>query len=270
MASTLSLNIPNLTAAQVTELNTLESDSGLALTVAAGKSPAINNSITFAGTDGTTITLQGTDTYVGRATTDTLTNKTLTSPTLTTPVLGAATATTINKVTLTAPATGSTLTIADGKTATVNNTLTLAGTDATTLTFQGTDTYVGRTTTDTLTNKTLTSPVMTGASTNTLSVSNNVTTTAPNTQTGSTYSVVATDNFIVINASGTCTLTLGTATAGRDLIVKTIANQTVVSASSNVIPLAGGSAGTAILAGTAGKYARIVGDGTNWNIMSAN
>lgn len=78
-----------------------------------------------------------------------------TSPTLVTPTLGVASATTINKVTLTAPATGSTLTIADGKTLTVNNTLTLAGTDSTTITFQGTDTYVGRATTDTLTNKTI-------------------------------------------------------------------------------------------------------------------
>lgn len=63
-------------------------------------------------------------------------------------------ASTVNKVTITAPATGSTLTIADGKTLTANNTLALDGTDGTTLTFQGTDTYVGRATTDTLTNKT--------------------------------------------------------------------------------------------------------------------
>jgi hypothetical protein len=58
-----------------------------------------------------------------------------TSPTLVTPVLGVASATSINKVTLTAPATGSTLTIAEGKTLTASNTLTLAGTDATTMTF---------------------------------------------------------------------------------------------------------------------------------------
>ncbi len=51
-------------------------------------------------------------------------------------------------------ASSGTLTIANSKTATVNNTLTLAGTDSTTITFQGTDTYVGRATTDTLTNKT--------------------------------------------------------------------------------------------------------------------
>jgi hypothetical protein len=61
-----------------------------------------------------------------------------TSPSFTTPTLGVASATTINKVTITAPATGSTLTIADGKTLTVNNSLTLSGTDATVMTFPST------------------------------------------------------------------------------------------------------------------------------------
>lgn len=50
-----------------------------------------------------------------------------TTPTLVTPVLGEATATSINKVALTAPATSATLTIADGKTLTVNDTMTLVG-----------------------------------------------------------------------------------------------------------------------------------------------
>jgi len=58
-----------------------------------------------------------------------------TSPTLVTPVLGVATATSVNKVALTAPATSATITIADGKTLTASNSLTLAGTDATTMTF---------------------------------------------------------------------------------------------------------------------------------------
>lgn len=57
-----------------------------------------------------------------------------TSPTFTTPVLGVATATTINKVTFTQPASGSTLTIANGKTLTASNSITLAGTDSKTLT----------------------------------------------------------------------------------------------------------------------------------------
>ena len=105
-----------------------------------------------------------TDTLVGKATSDTFTNKTFdtagsgnvfkiagvtlsavtgtgavvlaTSPTLVTPTLGVASATTINKVTLTAPATGSTITVADGKTLTASNTLTFAGTDASTVQFE--------------------------------------------------------------------------------------------------------------------------------------
>ena len=56
-----------------------------------------------------------------------------TSPSLTTPDIGVATATSINKLIITAPASGSTLTIADGKTLTCSNTLTLQGTDSSTL-----------------------------------------------------------------------------------------------------------------------------------------
>lgn len=49
-----------------------------------------------------------------------------------------------NKVAITAPATGSTLTILNGKTLTANNTLTLAGTDSTVMTFPGaSDTLAG-------------------------------------------------------------------------------------------------------------------------------
>lgn len=74
--------------------NTITTGTGT-LTLGAGKTLTANNSLILAGTDGTTITFQGTDTYVGRATTDTLTNKTLTSPTLTTPALGVATGTSL-------------------------------------------------------------------------------------------------------------------------------------------------------------------------------
>jgi hypothetical protein len=61
-----------------------------------------------------------------------------TNTALTTPSLGVATATSINKVALTAPATSATLTVANGKTLTASNTLTLAGTDGTTMTFPAT------------------------------------------------------------------------------------------------------------------------------------
>lgn len=67
------------------------------------------------------------------------------SPTLVTPVLGAATATSVNKVSFTAPLTSATLTIADGKTLTANHSLTLAGTDSTTMTFPTTSASIART-----------------------------------------------------------------------------------------------------------------------------
>ncbi len=67
------------------------------------------------------------------------------TPTLVTPVLGVATATSVNKVTLTAPATSATLTILDGKTLTIDNTMTTTSTDGATVNFGagGTVLYTG-------------------------------------------------------------------------------------------------------------------------------
>jgi hypothetical protein len=64
-----------------------------------------------------------------------LINKTLTAPTLDSPSLGVATATSINGLTITPTASG-VLTIANAKTFTVNNTLTLTGTDGSTVDFR--------------------------------------------------------------------------------------------------------------------------------------
>lgn len=96
--------------------------------------------------------------------------------------------------------------------------------------------------------------------------------TAPNTQTGATYTVAATDNYIISNVASTQTATFPAASSntGRRIVYKTIQAQAVVSASSNVVPLVGGGAGTAILAATAGKWAELVSDGTNWVIMAGN
>jgi aspartate carbamoyltransferase regulatory subunit len=52
---------------------------------------------------------------------------------------------TVNKVAITAPATAATLTIANNKTLTANNSITLAGTDATTMTFPATSATIART-----------------------------------------------------------------------------------------------------------------------------
>jgi hypothetical protein len=68
-----------------------------------------------------------------------------TSPTLTTPTIGVATATSVNNVAFTAPASLATLVLASAKTFTVNHSLTLAGTDATTMTFPSTSATIART-----------------------------------------------------------------------------------------------------------------------------
>lgn len=87
-------------------------------------------------------------------------------------------------------------------------------------------------------------------------------------------SVAVTDTWIIANKAGTVALTLPDATTaantGRMICVKTSQAQTVTSASSNVVPLITAGAGTAILAGTAGKWACMVSDATNWVIMAAN
>lgn len=90
--------------------------------------------------------------------------------------------------------------------------------------------------------------------------------------TTATYTVLPTDTNITVNYAGTCTLTLLTPSLYqfKNLVIRTITANTVVSASSNVVPSVGGSASTAILAGTAGKWASLVCDGTSWQIQAAN
>lgn len=87
------------------------------------------------------------------------------------------------------------------------------------------------------------------------------------------YNVDSTQSWIIVTyAAGTTTLTLPTASSvpGRVITIKTVVNQLVNSATSNVIPINGTVAGTAILTNTSGKFATLVSNGTNWVIMQAN
>lgn len=92
---------------------------------------------------------------------------------------------------------------------------------------------------------------------------------APVTKTAA-FTVAATENWLICNGAASITVTLPAAAGavGREIMLKNTAAFTVVSATANVVPLAGGAAGTAILPATAGTSATLVSDGTNWIIMA--
>ena len=113
----------------------------------------------------------------------------------------------------------------------------------------------------TLTNKTLTQPVTTG-----------LRRAAPVTKTAD-FVLDDTDDYVINNKAGSaCVVGLPSAGAyiGRVVTIKTIQAQAVNSVSSNVVPRAGGAAGTAIVSGTAGNWAELVSDGSNWVIMAGS
>jgi hypothetical protein len=86
------------------------------------------------------------------------------------------------------------------------------------------------------------------------------------------FTLADTEGWVINNKSGsTCTVTLPAASAwaGRVVTFKNLQLQTLVSASSNVVPLIGGAAGTAILPGLVGAWATLVSDGTNWVVMAS-
>jgi hypothetical protein len=91
---------------------------------------------------------------------------------------------------------------------------------------------------------------------------------APVTKTAD-FTVAANDLWLINNKSGsTCTVTLPAASsfAGRILHFQNYQVQALVSASSNVVPISGGAAGTSILVASSGDQATLVSDGTNWLI----
>jgi hypothetical protein len=134
-ATSPTLTTPTIGIASATSINKVAITApatGSTLTIADGKTLTASNSLTLAGTDASTLNIGtggtlGTNAYTSTAFAP------LASPSFTTPTIGVATATTVNKVAITAPATGSTITIIDGKTLTASNTLTLEGTDGSTL-----------------------------------------------------------------------------------------------------------------------------------------
>jgi hypothetical protein len=93
------------------------------------------------------------------------------------------------------------------------------------------------------------------------------------TTTGATILFSSNRVSLVITGTGsTTTIDLTTATNGRQYMIKNLSNATVISSSSNVIPLAGGSSGTAILSAgnVTPQWVTLVADGTNWHVMQSN
>jgi len=90
------------------------------------------------------------------------------------------------------------------------------------------------------------------------------------TTTAATYTVLPQDEHLIANRAGTITLTLPSAAIypGRELIVKTLQAQTVVSGASDVAPITSATLGTAILPATAGAWARLKSDGAGWVTMA--
>ena len=163
-ANTPTLVTPNIGVASATSVNglTITGTTGT-LTLAAGKTLTSSNTLTFTGTDASSVNFGtgGTVAYTGSnlgafaATTSAqlagvLSDETgsgaavfATSPTLVTPNIGVASATSVNGLTITG--TTGTLTLAAGKTLTASNTLTFTGTDASSVNFGtgGTVVYTG-------------------------------------------------------------------------------------------------------------------------------
>jgi hypothetical protein len=220
--------------------NTTTAGTGV-LTIAAAKTLTAHNSLTLAGTDGTTQTFPSTSATIAR----TDAGQTFTG----TNAFGVLTATSINGNTISA-GTG-VLTLAAGKTLTASNSLTLAGTDATTFTFpSASDTVVTLAAAQTLTNKTHSGGTLSGtfSGTPTLSGANfitraNLAQVVASSLSGNPTGTLADESAVTLgstlNFSGT-TLNATTATASQLGAVKP--DGSTITISGGVLTAVGGAA----------------------------
>lgn len=86
------------------------------------------------------------------------------------------------------------------------------------------------------------------------------------------YTLSNTDSAVIFNQAGTSTLTMPNAATypGRWLTVKTVQNQLVLASATVIAQLASTVVATTIVTNTAGKWAQLQSDGTNWVIMAGN
>jgi hypothetical protein len=90
--------------------------------------------------------------------------------------------------------------------------------------------------------------------------------------TGTTYSVLPTDNWIINNQGSTLTITLPSAVIwpGREIMIKNAQPVTINSASSNIINKSEATSTQTTIVSGDGLWAFLVSDGTNWQIMATN
>jgi hypothetical protein len=90
--------------------------------------------------------------------------------------------------------------------------------------------------------------------------------------TGTTYSVLPTDNWIINNQGSTLTITLPSAVIwpGREIMIKNAQPVTINSASSNIISKSEATSTQTTIVSGDGLWAFLVSDGTNWQIMATN
>jgi hypothetical protein len=86
----------------------------------------------------------------------------------------------------------------------------------------------------------------------------------------SNFTLGPTDNWVLITGSCNVTLPDAASWAGREITFRNTGAYSLASVASNVVPLGSSTAGTPILAGTAGKFATLVSNGVYWYIMAAN
>jgi len=160
----------------------------------------------------------------GAVTIDNLAGEKITSGTVGNGFIASAlTGKTYNKLTITAPATGSSLTIADLKTLTVNNSITLAGTDNTTMTFPSTNATIART-----------DAAQTFTGTQTIQAASTQDAVRLQGRAGGTSSYIATLTPATLNGSVTLTLPSSQAAQGFTL-ARTLTGTVVVSSGTGTI-----------------------------------
>lgn len=100
-----------------------------------------------------------------------------------------------------------------------------------------------------------------------------VTNDAPPAIKTASFTLGANENYVICNGSAAnvaVTLPAASSVPGRVVVIKNLSGTyTVISASSNVKPISSDTAGTAICAASAGAWAMLVSDGTNWVTMAS-